>query len=69
MEHLEEDVSLPVTTYPDIFFISDDIIIKNQKMMEQLEDCIMAWEKYIQKMIDVYTAKVRILSYLLKRYH
>lgn len=58
MEHLEDDVSLPVTSYPDIFFISDDIILKSHKMIESLEECIMAWERYIQKMIDSYAAKV-----------
>lgn len=50
-------MSLPVASYPDIFFMSDDIILKNPKLIESLEECIMEWERYIQKMIDLYTAK------------
>lgn len=64
IEHLEDDIQLPVTEFPDIFYISDDIIIKNPKMVAALEEVVMSWERHITKLIEIYTAKVIINFYL-----
>lgn len=66
IEHLEDDIQLPVTEFPDIFYISDEIIVKNPKMVQALEEVIMSWERHITKLIETYTAKVRLCFFSIK---
>lgn len=61
IEHLEDDIQLPVSEFPDIFYMDDDIILKNKKMIEALEEVAMSWERHITKLIEMYCAKVRFL--------
>lgn len=59
IEHIEEEIQLPSTEIPEIFDsnIEDDTIIRDSKMVETLEEAIMAWEKHIMKIIEMYLAK------------
>lgn len=43
---------------PDIFDKSDEIIIKDKRIIESLEDIIMGWERQITRIIEIYQAKV-----------
>lgn len=62
IEHIEEEIQLPSTEIPEIFDsnIEDDTIIRDSKMVETLEEAIMAWEKHIMKIIEMYLAKVSV---------
>ncbi|KAF2892470.1 hypothetical protein ILUMI_13689 [Ignelater luminosus] len=59
IEHIEDDIQLPLSDFPDIFDsgIDDDAIIQDKKMIESLEEVIMSWERHIMKVIELYLAK------------
>lgn len=56
-------------TIPDIEelendFYTDEELAKNEEIIKQLEEVVMAWERHISKVIDIQQAKVSILSRL-----
>lgn len=57
LEHIEDDTSMPVAQFPDIFSRSDQSIIKDQKLVAALEGVIFHWEKQIMRTIETYNAK------------
>lgn len=58
IEHVADDSQQLMVDCPDIFDKPDDVIIKDKKILESLEDIIMGWERQITRIIEVYQAKV-----------
>lgn len=51
MEHIEGDILLTMPKIPELNdpAITDDMLLKNKDIVEQMEEVIMSWEKHIQK--------------------
>ncbi|KAI4469012.1 dynein heavy chain [Holotrichia oblita] len=57
IEHVADDSQQLMVDCPDIFDKSDEVIIKDKKIIESLEDIIMGWERQITRIIEIYQAK------------
>lgn len=51
MEHIEGDIllTMPKISELDDPAITDDMLLKNKEIVEQMEEVVMSWEKHIQK--------------------
>lgn len=51
MEHIEGDIllTMPKISELDDPAITDDMLVKNKDIVEQMEEVIMSWEKHIHK--------------------
>lgn len=58
MAHVEDDAQFPQMQIPDLIDYPDDIVIKNTKLINQLEETIIAWEMHITKVIEEWSSKV-----------
>lgn len=60
IEHVDDHIDLPLTSFPEILQsnIPDEELIKDQTLIENLQDIVMAWERHILKVLEVYLAKV-----------
>lgn len=63
IEHVEDDSQQLMFDCPEIYDKSDNMIVKNRKILENLEEVIMSWERHITKVIEVYLAKVYLVYY------
>ncbi|CAL1680177.1 unnamed protein product [Lasius platythorax] len=60
LEHVEGDILLTMPKIPELNdpAITDDMLLKNKDIVEQMEEVIMLWEKHIQKVMESYVSKV-----------
>jgi len=51
LEHVEGDIllTMPKISELDDPAITDDMLVKNKDIVEQMEEIVMSWEKHIQK--------------------
>lgn len=61
MEHIESDILLTMPKIPELSdpAMTDEMLLKNKDIVEQMEQEVMLWEKHIQK------ANISISSILL----
>ncbi|GAB1860436.1 Dynein heavy chain 10, axonemal [Camponotus japonicus] len=59
LEHIEGDILLTMPKIPELNdpTITDDMLLKNKDIVEQMEEIIMLWEKHIQKIMELYVSK------------
>ncbi|XP_011694340.1 PREDICTED: dynein heavy chain 10, axonemal [Wasmannia auropunctata] len=60
LEHVEGDILLTMPKISELNdpTITDDMLLKNKDIVEQMEDVVMSWEKHILKIIESYESKV-----------
>ncbi|KYN43305.1 Dynein heavy chain 10, axonemal, partial [Trachymyrmex septentrionalis] len=60
LEHIESDIllTMPKISELDDPAITDDMLVKNKDIIEQMEEVIMSWERHIQKIMESYESKV-----------
>ncbi|XP_050455387.1 dynein axonemal heavy chain 10 [Cataglyphis hispanica] len=60
LEHIEGDILLAMPNIPELNdpAITDDMLLQNKKIVEQMEEVIMSWEKHILKIMESYMNKV-----------
>lgn len=63
MIHVEDDIQLPQMQIPDLIDVPDELVLKNQKLITQLEETIIAWEGHISKVIEECLKKVLLSCY------
>lgn len=51
MEHIEGDILLTMPKISELNdpAITDDMLLKNKNIVEQMEELVMSWEKHIHK--------------------
>lgn len=51
LEHIEGDILLTMPKISELSDpeITDDVLLKNKDIVEQMEEVVMSWEKHIQK--------------------
>lgn len=61
---MEDELDLPMTDLTDILCSSrtDEELIHNPKVISNLEEVVMGWERHILKLIEIYLAKVNSKS-------
>ncbi|KAL3287845.1 hypothetical protein HHI36_002303 [Cryptolaemus montrouzieri] len=54
MEHIEDEIDLPMGRFPEILYTSksDDEILQEPDIVEALEAVVMEWERHILKVIE-----------------
>ncbi|XP_011639724.2 dynein heavy chain 10, axonemal [Pogonomyrmex barbatus] len=59
LEHVEGDILLTMPKIPELNdpAITDDMLLKNKDIVEQMEEVAVSWEKHIQKIIESYESK------------
>ncbi|EZA57210.1 Dynein heavy chain 10, axonemal [Ooceraea biroi] len=59
LEHIEDDILLPLPKIPELNdpAITDEMLMKNKDIIEQMEEVVMSWEKHIQKVLETYVNK------------
>ncbi|XP_018050925.1 PREDICTED: dynein heavy chain 10, axonemal [Atta colombica] len=60
LEHIEGDILLTMPKISELNdpAITDDMLVKNKDIVEQMEEIVMSWEKHIQKIMESYESKV-----------
>ncbi|XP_011874224.1 PREDICTED: dynein heavy chain 10, axonemal [Vollenhovia emeryi] len=60
LEHVEGDILLTMPKIPELNdpATTDDMLLKNKDIVEQMEEVVMSWEKHIQKVMESYESKV-----------
>lgn len=55
MEHIEDDILLTLPKIPELTdpTITDEMLMQNKKIIEEIEEIVMLWEKHIQKVSAV----------------
>lgn len=63
IEHIDDEIDLPLTQFPEELQtdLPEDELIKNKELIEKLQDIVMAWERHILKVIEIYLAKVKLI--------
>lgn len=44
--------------------VTDDMLLKNKDIVQQMEDLVMSWEKHIQKVSDLILLSLRFSCFL-----
>lgn len=71
MEHVEGDILLTMPKIPELNdpAITDDMLLKNKDIVEQMEEVVMLWEKHIQKVnINFFLCNFYNFEYLIAIY-
>ncbi|XP_069678773.1 dynein axonemal heavy chain 10-like [Periplaneta americana] len=59
IRHLKGDIKLPIPHIPGLYKedVSKESLAKDPKLVNQLEELVMSWERHITKISDTYLAK------------
>ncbi|XP_015836813.2 dynein axonemal heavy chain 10 [Tribolium castaneum] len=59
IEHVDDEIDLPLTVFPEELQsdLPHEELIKDKNLIERLQDIVMAWERHILKVIEIYLAK------------
>ncbi|KAG5332872.1 DYH10 protein, partial [Acromyrmex heyeri] len=60
LEHIEGDILLTMPQISELNdpAITDDMLVKNKDIVEQMEEVVMSWQKHIQKIMESYEYKI-----------
>lgn len=64
MEHVEGDILLTMPKISELNdpAITDDMLLKNKDIVEQMEEVVMSWEKHIQKASNLISNRVLLYN-------